>query len=103
MVEIENLENLLGSGRDSALLRFTLGSAFIKYEQYSKAIEHLEKAIQMQADYSAAWKLYGRALEKNGSLDEAINAYRKGIAVANENGDIQAAREMGVFLKRLKA
>ena len=101
-MDINNLEKLLESGKDSALLRFTLGSAFIKHHKYREAIEHLSKAIEMQPDYSAAWKLYGKALEKNGCLDDAKTTYRNGIEVATAKGDIQAAREMRVFLSRLE-
>ena len=101
-MDIDNLENLLESGQDSALLRFTLGSAFMKHHKYGEAAEHFSKAIAMQPDYSAAWKLYGKALEKNGSLDEAMETYRKGIQVATAKGDIQAQKEMSVFLSRLE-
>ncbi len=102
MVEIDNLENMLKSGNDSALLRFTLGSAFMKHGKYVEAIEHLCKAVEMQPDYSAAWKVYGKALEKAGNTDDALDVYRKGIEIARLNGDIQAVKEMNVFLNRLE-
>jgi hypothetical protein len=34
--------------------------------------------------------------------NEAREAYVRGIAAANRNGDIQAAKEMKVFLRRLE-
>ncbi len=52
--------------------------------------------------YSAAWKLYGKVLAEQGLTDEAIQAYEKGITLAESRGDIQAAKEMRVFLKRLR-
>ena len=70
-------------------------------KKYAQAIEHLNKAIELDPDYSAAWKAYGKALQLNGNLNDAIKAYKKGIMVADKNGDIQASREMSVFLKRL--
>jgi DNA-binding ferritin-like protein len=33
--------------------------------------------------------------------EHAAQTYREGIAIANDNGDRQAAREMTVFLRRL--
>ena len=51
--------------------------------------------------YSAAWKLLGRALAEGGDAGGAIAAFERGIAVARERGDEQAAKEMGVFLRRL--
>ena len=101
MPEIENLESMLAKGQDNALLRFALGNAFIKYNKYADAIEHLARAVELDPGYSAAWKLYGKALAATGRQSEAVNAYQKGIAAAETKGDIQAAREMRVFLKRL--
>ena len=100
-IEITVLEKLLASGEDNALLRFTLGSAFLRNKKYQQAIEYLNKAIELDPGYSAAWKTYAKALQSNGNLNEAIKAYKKGIIIADKNGDIQASREMSVFLKRL--
>ncbi len=102
MSAIENFEKLLAAGQDSALLRFGLGVAYQKEGEAERAIEHLARAVEMDSSYSAAWKAYGRALADAGRRQEAMDAYEKGIAVAQEKGDIQAAREMSVFLKRLR-
>lgn len=101
MIDPVTLEAMLAAGNDNALLRFTLGSAFIRHKKYQQAIEHLDRALEQDPDYSAAWKAYGKALEQDGQINEAIKAYRKGIAVAEKKGDKQAAKEMAVFLKRL--
>ena len=97
----ENLESMLAAGRDDALLRFTLGNAYLADEP-ARAAEHLERAVALNPDYSAAWKLLGKALTSAGRDDDAIEAYRRGIDIAKRKGDIQAAKEMGVFLKRLE-
>lgn len=98
---IDNFEKLLAAGQDSALLRFGLGVAYHKAGDAGRALEHLACAVRMDSDYSAAWKAYGKALADAGRPREAMEAYRQGIAVAEAKGDIQAAREMSVFLKRL--
>ena len=36
------------------------------------------------------------------SLEQSLTAYERGIAVAEARGDIQAAREMKVFARRLR-
>ena len=102
MVEINNLEAMLSDGQDNALLRFTMGSAFIKHKKYQEAIENLAKAVELDPEYSAAWKLYGKTLAENGQTEEAVKIFEQGIAIAEKKGDIQAAKEMAVFLKRLK-
>lgn len=92
---------MLEAGQDNLLLRFGLGQAYLKEHQPQAAIEHLQKALEFDPEYSAAWKLLGKALAETGNNDEAIVTYEKGIAIAEKKGDLQAAREMRVFLKRL--
>jgi len=98
---IGNLERMLSEGNDTAMVRFGLGKAYLDAGQNDKAAEHLRQAIQQQPDYSAAWKLLGKALAQAGRSEEAALAYTRGIEVAEDRGDIQAAKEMKVFLKRL--
>ena len=98
---ISNLQSMLEQGQDNALLRFGLGNAYLKAKDYEQAVIHLALALKHDPDYSAAWKLYGKALVGAGNNNEAINAYQQGIEIAENKGDIQAVREMNVFLKRL--
>lgn len=99
---IENLEAMLASGNDSALLRFSLGQAWLKQGDPATAARHLEAAVKQDPGYSAAWKLLGRARAEAGDVQAAMAAYREGIRVAEDRGDLQAAKEMRVFLKRLE-
>jgi Tfp pilus assembly protein PilF len=98
---LENLEQMLRTGKETALLRYSLGAEYLKTDNIAKAIEHLRRATEIDADYSAAWKLLGKAYTGAGDAAAAIQAYETGIAVAQRRGDKQAAREMGVFLRRL--
>jgi predicted Zn-dependent protease len=98
---IENLESMLAAGKEDALLRFSLGNAYLE-SQPAVAVEHLARALALNPDYSAAWKLYAKALTAAGREDDAREAYGRGIATANRNGDLQAAKEMKVFLRRLE-
>lgn len=99
---IANLEGLLGGPRDNALLRYALGNEYLKTGQIAKAIAHLYAATEGDATYSAAWKVLGKALSDDGRLAEALVAYERGIAVAEGKGDVQAAKEMTVFARRLR-
>jgi Tfp pilus assembly protein PilF len=98
---IENLEAMLAAGQDNALLRFTLGSEFFKEGEAVQAVKHLCVAVSHDPNYSAAWKIYGKALQALGDLAEAQAAFESGIAAAERHGDVQAAKEMKVFLKRV--
>jgi Tfp pilus assembly protein PilF len=99
---IENLEALLAKGQDNALLRFGLANEYLKLGKPEIAIGHLRKAVSHDSKYSAAWKRLGTALAETGRTGDAIQAYEQGIRVAEEKGDIQAAKEMRVFLRRLQ-
>jgi len=99
---INNFEALLTQGQDNALLRFGLGNAYFKQQDFVQAAQHFAKAIEFEPQYSAAWKNYGKALTENQQIQEAIQVYTQGIAVAEAKGDKQAAKEMMVFLKRLQ-
>lgn len=99
---IKALLAMLERGQDSALLRFSLGNEYAADGRHDRAIEHLQAAVALDRDYSAAWKLLGRALASAGRIDDAMAAWRSGIEVAQAKGDRQAAKEMGVFLRRLQ-
>jgi Tfp pilus assembly protein PilF len=96
------LEKLLAAGRDDALLRFSLGNACLKEADAAAAAEHFRRAVEHDPAYSAAWKLLGKALEETGDHAGAVEAWRSGIEAAHARGDVQAAKEMQVFLKRLQ-
>lgn len=99
---IANLEKLLDGPRDGPLLRYSLGNEYLKAGEPGPAAAYLRQAVERDPRQSAAWKLLGKALAEAGDTAAAIGAYREGIAVAEGRGDIQAAREMKVFLKRLE-
>jgi len=98
---LASFERMLAAGRDSALLRFSLGNEWLKAGDAARAAAHLEHAVALDPRYTAAWKLYGKALTAAGRAPEALAAYRAGIAVAQERGDKQAEKEMRVFARRL--
>ena len=93
---------MLASGRDNALLRFSLGNEYLKQGDAVNAAIHLRRAVEHDPNYSAAWKLLGKALTDAAAWSEALAAYQQGIAVAEARGDKQAAKEMSVFAKRIE-
>ena len=99
---LASFERMLAAGKDSALLRFSLGNEHMKAGNHAVAVEHLRRAVVLDAGYTAAWKLLGRALVDAGQPGEALAAYREGIAVADRKGDKQAGKEMRVFAKRIE-
>ena len=99
---LETLESLLDDGRDSSALRLGIASSYLKKDNFKAAFTHLQMAIQLDPNYSVAWKLLGNTQTKLGLLDDARKTYSNGIKVAKNTGDIQSAKEMLVFLKRIE-
>jgi predicted Zn-dependent protease len=102
MSALETFERLLAQGKDNALLRYSLGNEYLKLGRVDEAVAHLKAALALDSRYSAAWKVLGKALHESGALAEALEAYRQGMANAEAKGDIQAAKEMGVFARRIE-
>ena len=99
---ISNLEKLLAQGKESALLRYSLANEYLKLQEIWVAVFHLKRALNLDPDYPAAWKLLGMAFADGGILNEALDTYRRGIEVAQRRGDQQAVKEMTVFARRLE-
>ncbi len=99
---IDHLETMLARGQDNALVRYGLGNEYLKLKDFDTAVAHLRKAVDFDPKYSAAWKSLGSSLAAAGRNTAAIEAYETGISVAEERGDVQAAKEMRVFLRRLR-
>jgi tetratricopeptide (TPR) repeat protein len=99
---LASFERMLAAGKDGALLRYSLGNEYLKAGDAARAAEHLARATAMDPRYTAAWKLYGKALLAAGRDDEALAAWKRGIDCARERGDKQAEKEMAVFARRIE-
>ena len=99
---IASFEQMIANGRDDALVRYSLGLAYAQSDNPEQAAEQFRIAIERKPDYSAAYRQLGEALAEVGLPDEAIDAYRSGIKMAERAGDVQAVRQMQVFVKRLE-
>jgi Tfp pilus assembly protein PilF len=99
---IESLEKMLNGPRDGALLRFSLGNEYLKAGDPAQAAKSFQEAVDRDSQYSAAWKALGKALADAGDHPAALAAYERGITVAEGKGDLQAAKEMTVFARRIR-
>ncbi len=97
----QRLEAMLASGKETALLRYTLGKNYFDAQQYAIAREHLVRAVELDGQYSVAWKFLGRAALESGDRNAARDAWTRGMACAEAKGDAQVVKELTVFLRRL--
>ncbi len=96
----DRLEKMLAAGRDDAMLRFGLGSAYFNDNNFERAVPHLSACIDQDESYSAAYKLLGKALLKLGKNEEAKEVFERGLPIAQSKGDKQTEKEITVFLKK---
>lgn len=101
MTVLENLTRLLDGPRDGALLRHAIGIELMKADDNAGAAIRFRESVARDPNFSAGWKALGKALAEAGQLQAARDAWTRGIEVAEARGDIQAAREMKVFARRL--
>ncbi len=100
---IQELRELLEDEPDDGLLNLTLAQEYLASGDAASALPYLEKVVAVEPRYTVAYRYLGSALAALGRVDDAAQAWTRGIAVADETGDIQAGKEMQVFLTRLRA
>ena len=83
------------------LARFGLASELMKAEQHEEARSVLLDYLKMHDDEGAAYRLLALANEKLGRLEEAKEAYRRGIEVAERHGHPGMADEYRLKLEDL--
>jgi Tfp pilus assembly protein PilF len=98
---LESLEKMLAKGVDNALLRFGLGKGYLDAGEPARAAAHLQRCVEFDPKYSAAWKLLGKALLAAEQPLAARQAWEQGLQAARAHGDKQAEKEMTVFLRKL--
>lgn len=98
---LEQFKKVVEIYPDDELAHFGLGKCCYDAGDYENAVKSFRRVIALKPDYSAAYRHLGKALEKAGLPAEAQEVYEHGIQVAQQKGDLQTAKEMAVFLKRL--
>ncbi|MDX1562028.1 MAG: hypothetical protein R3305_03840, partial [Gammaproteobacteria bacterium] len=83
-------------------LRFAIAKHYLESGDAARAVEHARVAVELDADYSAGWRLLGQAQVAAGLNADAAASFERGIEVATKAGDRQVEKEMQVFLKRLR-
>ena len=86
---IEIYISLIESQPSNSFLYSKLGQVFAKLQNWQKAIEHYQKAIDLNID-SPFWmyKILGDALKEEKKFDEAVANYEKAIEINNENPEV---------------
>lgn len=77
-----------------ALVWYGLASEHFKAESWNEAAAALQKVVQLNPDYTAAYQMLGTALLNQGKLEDARRAWEQGIEVAGRTGAWKARQHM---------
>jgi predicted Zn-dependent protease len=98
----EMFRKLLERDASNPMVLYSLGNELFKEGRHAEARDHLKRAVEHKPDYSVAYRTLGRAHFELGEDAEARGVFEKGRQVAEANGDLQTAKEIDVFRKRLE-
>jgi Flp pilus assembly protein TadD len=85
-----------------ALVWYGLASEYFRAENWSAAADALQKVVQLNPDYTAAYQMLGTALLNQGRQEEAGLAWEQGIAAAHRTGAWKARQHMEGLLAAMK-
>ena len=98
---IEGLREIIEDEPD-ALGHYMLAQELSKVDEHTEAAEHFRAVLALDGDYTAAYRGLGRSLMALGDRAGAEATWVRGLESAEKMGDLQTAKEMEVFLKRLR-
>jgi tetratricopeptide (TPR) repeat protein len=79
-----------------------IGNFYLKRHNYKAAISRFKEAIQTRSDYAPAYLGLGKAYEKTGQKQKALDAYRKYLDALPSDKDAEDARDVHRAIARLR-
>jgi len=102
MSRIDTLKQFLEEDPKDSFSRYALAMEYAKLERDDDAIAEYRTVIENDPDYVATYYQLGKALQSQGRVDDAREAYRTGIAVAGRKGDAHTRDELTAALEMLE-
>lgn len=99
--KITQLESLVAGDPEDYTGHFLLGKLYLDAGRFAEGAACFERSFALKPDYSAAYRFAGDCHRKAGDGAAARARYTEGIAVAERVGDLQTAKEMHAFLRRM--
>lgn len=90
----EMFKKVLAFDEVDPIALFGLGTALLTLGEAAEAADTLARAIAVDKNNSAVYLTRGKALEKLGRFDDAVEVWRAGIEVASRKGDRMPLKEM---------
>ena len=94
----EMLRRVLEVDPDDAFANLGLGELLLTRDRPEEAVAHLERALDADPQYSAAYLALGRALAALGQRGQAAAVWAQGVGVAASRGDVTVANTLQSLL-----
>lgn len=90
----EQIQEMLKSEPNDSFLNYALALEYEKSNDIKKAIDLIENLLQREPAYLGAYYQLGKQYEQLNDTKNAIDAYSRGIAVAKQQNNPKAEREL---------
>jgi tetratricopeptide (TPR) repeat protein len=87
-------ESMAKDQPNDAMIWYGLANEYSKLERWAESADALNRVVEINPDYTAAYQLLGTALLNLGRTDEAKAAWRHGIEAADRTGAWKARQHM---------
>jgi predicted Zn-dependent protease len=87
-------ESMARDQPDNVMVWYGLASEYAKQERWSEAATALQKVVEINPDYTAAYQMLGTALLNLGNTEGAAQAWSTGIVAAERTGAWKARDHM---------
>jgi Flp pilus assembly protein TadD len=101
MTRKQQLETMLADEPNDPELRYMLAMEHVSEGDDEGALRRFRELFKLAPDYTPAYHMAGRTLERLGRVEEAREVLRRGIPVAEKRRDAHAAGEMQELLDSL--
>ena len=75
---------------------------FWEMEDFKKAYNFFEKALDMDSNFDEIWYCRGELLIRMGRINDAINSFNKAFEINPESGGIVRKKELFKLLNKMK-
>ncbi|WP_461830240.1 tetratricopeptide repeat protein [Aquifex sp.] len=102
MDRLEYFKSLLEKSPNNPMVHYSLGLEYYKRQEYEKAIEHLNRYLELQEDEGAVYRTLAKCYEELGEFQKAIEVLEEGIKQAMKYNHPSMAQEYQQWIEELK-
>lgn len=91
---LQKLLDFLSQEPEDPFLKYALATEYLAQQDTEKALQYFENLVEQHADYVGTYYHLGKLYEQLARKEEALLLYKKGIQVAQSQGNAHARAEL---------